>query len=55
MPHELPSVMRVHAIDSPVLLMPQVPVPLQVRSVRVRVWLPLVAQAEPPSHADHAV
>jgi hypothetical protein len=53
-PHELPSVVRVHAMVSVLLALLQAPVPEQVRSVRVRDCVPLVAHAEPPSHADQA-
>jgi hypothetical protein len=54
-PHERPSVICVHACDSPVSAALQVPVPVQVRSVRVRVCVPVVAHAVLPVQVLHAV
>ena len=54
-PHEVPSVVRTQACASPVFTGPQVPVPLQSGSVRVRVWPPMLAQALPPSQTLQAV
>lgn len=53
-PHEVPSVARVHAWLSGASTGVQAPPPLQLLSVRVRPWVPLVAHVIVPAHVDHA-